>query len=114
MSAKMKEIVNRFVSEVMEIAQEEAASSLREKITEEFRNAIADGSIPFKRKKTKRASILRQCPIAGCEAVAAPRWGMVCKEHRDSCSRDQILEARANATKEGGIWHKPNPAKKAS
>lgn len=113
MSAKIKEVVDRFVFEVIQIAQEEAVESLRDQISDEFRSAIADGTIPFKRKKSKRPSVLRPCPIDGCGQIAAPRWGMVCKEHRDSCTREQILEARANAVKVGGIWYRPKNDKKA-
>lgn len=111
-SERVQEIVDRFRAELLEALEQEAAENFQGRL-----RAVLDGApgeilaaSPTKRRKTTKGyTVLRPCPIDGCTKIAAPRYQMVCKEHSDTLSREEILVARDNAVKPGGVWadHKP-------
>ncbi|MHC4930203.1 MAG: hypothetical protein ACYTFU_11155 [Planctomycetota bacterium] len=110
-SKKIQEVVDRFVAEIVGIAEDEALDRVQKRLGEAL-------SVPVKlpkvkrRKSTKGRSILRPCPIKSCKRTAAPRWQMVCQEHSESLSREEILLARDVADKPGGVWFQSKKWKK--
>lgn len=107
-SKKIQDIVDRFVADIMAAAEEDALESIQERLgiaLTETRTGRS-GKTFKRRKSTKGKSILRPCPIKGCKNTAAPRYQMVCKEHSESLSREEIVVARDKAEKPGGIWYK--------
>ena len=108
-SKKVQNIVDKFVADILEAAEESALDRLQETLGD----ALAGRVIPKRRKSAnKRKSILRPCPVKGCKHVAAPRYQMVCKEHNASLKREEILIARDIAEKPGGIWYEMKHGKK--
>ena len=100
-SKKLQDIVDRFVAEIVQIAEEDAMDRIQERLGE-----VMSAPVKVKRRKsTKGRSILRPCPIAGCKETAAPRYQMVCKEHAGKLKREEILIARDKADKPGGVWY---------
>jgi len=113
-SKRVQEIVDRFVAELTAAAEEDAAASLQDRLRGVLGGSVKDLAPVKRRKTTKGYTVLRPCPIAGCKETAAPRFGMVCKGHGASLSREDILMARDNAVKPGGIWFNLKPGKKVA
>jgi hypothetical protein len=107
---RVQEIVERFVAELVEACEQDASESIQTRLREALGTAakdlapIAPNTKLKRRKTTKGYSVLRPCPIPGCENIAAPRHQMVCKKHGQELTREEIVVARDNANKEGGIW----------
>jgi hypothetical protein len=112
-SKRVQDIVDRFVADLMSVANEEAVVSLQDRL----RGILGGAAVPAvsaapavirrrrrRRKTTRGYTVLKPCPIPECKETAAPRWGMVCKGHGATLSREDILVARDNANKPGGIW----------
>jgi hypothetical protein len=114
-SEKIRSIVEKFVADILEAADEVAVNDLNEKVREFVGAAPGDLTLkPIKRRKTTKGyTVLRPCPIPGCKETAAPRWGAVCKGHKD-LPREEILVARDNAAKPGGVWFDLKPRRKVS
>ena len=112
-SKRIQEIVDRFVTELVAVSEEEAAEALQDRLRDMLGGAVKTESLlPAKRRKTTKGyTVLRPCPIPGCKKVAAPRYQMVCKDHSTELSREEILVARDNAQKEGGVWFGLTPGK---
>ena len=109
-SKKLQKIVEKFVADVVAVAEEEAL----ENIQEQLGLALTGKVTKVKRRKSpshKGKSILKPCPIDGCKNTAAPRYQMVCKKHSD-LPREKILLARDKAEKPGGIWYEIKHGKK--
>jgi hypothetical protein len=116
--------MERYAVELAQAAEQDAAEALQMRLREAFgpdvkslfsvpvASTVAIGS-GKRRKTTKGYSVLRPCPIPECKETAFPRHGMVCKTHKD-LPREQILVARDNAVKEGGVWHGLKAGRKAS
>lgn len=103
-SKKLQKIIDKFVADIVGAAEEEAMDRIQERLGNALSGRVVSG---VKRRKSSRRgkSILRPCPIEGCKGTAAPRYQMVCKEHNESCSREEIVIARDIAERPGGIWH---------
>jgi len=112
-SKKLQEIVDRFVAEIIEIAEDEALDNVQKRLGEALSLPVKLPKIK-RRKSTKGRSILRPCPIKGCKETAAPRWQMVCQEHAGKLSREEILIARDIADKPGGVWFQSKKWKKTA
>lgn len=108
-SKKIQKIVDKFVSDIMEAAEDSALDKIQETLGE----AMAGRMVTRKKSAKKGKSILRPCPIKGCKGTAAPRYGMVCKKHSE-LERGEILLARDIAEKPGGIWYEIKHGKKKS
>lgn len=119
-SKRIQEIVDRFVAELSAAAEEDAAMALQDRLRGVLGVSVGDAGSPrkaavFKRRRTTKGyTVLRPCPIAGCKETAAPRFGMVCKGHGASLSREDILMARDVAAKPGGIWFGLKAGRKVS
>ena len=118
-SKRVQEVVSRFVAELAEAAERDAAEAIRDQLRGVLgasqRNATERDSAPVKRRRTTKGySVLRPCPIPGCSGTAAPRYGMVCKPHSQTLTREEILVARDNANKPEGIWYHLKPGRRAS
>lgn len=115
-SKRVQEIVDRFVTELMSVAGEEAADALQDRLRGVFGAGLQEPQPIKRRKTTKGMSVLRPCPVPDCKETAAPRYQMVCKGHNETLSREEILMARDSAVKPGGAWFElaPRPVKKAS
>jgi len=110
-SRRIQEIVDRFVAEIQVASEEEAAEALHDRLRDVLGSTAGLELAPVKRRKTTKGyTVLRPCPIPGCGKVAAPRYQMVCKGH-STLPREEILVARDNATKEGGVWFDLTPGK---
>lgn len=110
-SKRIQEIVDRFVSELTAASEEEAAEALQSRLRDALGAVSGAETVVVKRRKTTKGyTVLRPCPIPGCKKVAAPRYQMVCKGHSD-LPREEILLARDNANKEGGVWFDLTPGK---
>jgi len=123
-SKRIQEVIDRFVEELMVVCEQEAVETIQNRLRDAFGpNVAVQASAPAappaakRRRSTKGYSVLRPCPIPGCKdpetgepRIAAPRHGMVCKFHSD-LPREEILLARDNAAKEGGIWFDLKPVK---
>lgn len=103
-SKKLQEIVDRFVAEVVQVAEEEAMDAIQERLGKALGSSIDLPKVK-RRKSTKGKSILKPCPIKGCKETAAPRWMMVCKNHKEKLTREEIVIARDVASRPGGIWN---------
>jgi hypothetical protein len=103
-SKKLQDIVDRFFTEVGQLAEEEAVDRIQERLNGALSTSVKIQKVK-RRKSTKGRSILRPCPITGCKETAAPRYQMVCKEHSESLDREVILLARDVADKPGGVWY---------
>jgi len=114
-SKRVTEIINRFVAELTEAAEEDAAEALQERLRGVLGSSAKDLPPTKRRKTTKGYSMLRPCPVPECKEVAAPRYQMVCKGHSQTLTREEIVVHRDNAVKEGGVWFNLNlkPTKKA-
>jgi hypothetical protein len=102
-SKKIQKIVDKFVADIVAVAEAEAMDVIQARLGK----ALSGPVVPkVKRRKSSRKgkSNLKPCPIKGCKETAAPRWMMVCKEHKESCTREQIVLARDVAERPGGIW----------
>ena len=53
------------------------------------------------------------CPVKGCTNLAAPRHGMVCKDH-ETLPKDEKALLRIHAREKGGVWHKEEKKTKAA
>lgn len=103
-SKKLQDIVDRFVADVVQIAEEEAVDRIQERLGDALSASVKIQRVK-RRKSTKGRSILRPCPIKGCKETAAPRYQMVCKGHSETVKREEILLARDKADKPGGVWY---------
>ena len=113
-SKRIQEIVDRFVTELTAAAEDDASSALQDRLRGVL-GASAKYLVPIKRRKTTKGyTVLRPCPIPGCRETAAPRWMMVCKGHCETLAREDILVARDNANKPGGLWYDLKPGRKVS
>jgi hypothetical protein len=119
-SKRIQEVVERFVAELTQAAELDAAENiqlrLREALGPDAKSLVSVSAVAIgtgkRRKTTKGYSVLRPCPIPECKETAFPRHGMVCKTHKD-LPREQILVARDNAHKEGGVWFGIKAGRKA-
>ena len=102
-SKKLQKIIDRFVAEVVEIAEIEAMDKIRERLGAALTSPAPAPAVK-RRKSTKGQSTLRPCPIKGCKETAAPRFGMVCKAHKEKLTREEIVVARDVAKQPGGVW----------
>lgn len=106
-SEKIQDIVDRFVAEIVQAAEEEVLLRIREKL------GVVMTPVVTRRKSSKGKSRLKPCPIDGCKNRAAPRYRMVCKDHSEQFTKEEILEARRVAAEPGGLWYKaPAPPRK--
>lgn len=112
-SKKLQEIVDRFVAEIIEAAEDEALDNVQKRLGEALSAPLNLPKVK-RRRSTKGRSVLRPCPIKGCKETAAPRYQMVCKGHSDKLSREEILIARDIADKPGGVWFQSKKWKKKS
>lgn len=117
-SKRVQEIVNKFMAELIQAVEEEAAESLQDRLRDMI-GASAKAlpvklQVPKRRRTTKGYVMLRPCPVPECKEMAAPRYQMVCKGHSETLSREEIIVHRDNANKPGGVWHDLKPGKKAS
>lgn len=111
-SKRIQEIVDRFVTELQAASEEEAEASFAARLRSVLGSIAGVEVAPVKRRKTTKGyTVLRPCPIQGCKKVAAPRYQMVCKDHSHELTREEILVARDNAQKEGGVWFDLTPGK---
>lgn len=113
-SNRVQEIVSRFVAELTAAAEADAAEALQDRLRGVLGSSAKDLAPVKRRKTTKGYTVLRPCPIPGCKETAAPRWMMVCKGHCETLPREDILVARDNANKPGGIWADLKPGRKVS
>lgn len=119
-SKRVQEVVDRFVAELVEVCEKEAAENIQGRLRDALGANVVLPAVNVKRRKTTKGySVLRPCPIPGCKdpetgepRIANPRHQMVCEVHSKELPREQILLARDNAIKEGGIWFDLKPAKK--
>ena len=110
-SKRIQEIVDRFVVELTAASEEEATEALQARLRDALGAVTGAEEVTVKRRKTTKGyTVLRPCPIPGCDKVAAPRYQMVCRGHSD-LPREEILVARDNANKEGGVWFDLTPGK---
>lgn len=116
-SKRVQEAIDRLV----EVLQEEAAESIQGRLRDALGgNVVIPAVSQVKRRKTTKGyTVLRPCPIPGCKdpetgepRVASPRHQMVCEVHSKELPREEILLARDNAVKEGGVWFNLKPSKK--
>jgi hypothetical protein len=105
-SKRVQEVVDRFVVELIAVAKVDAAEEISNRLRGVFGGeAPAREVSPAKdRKTTKGYKVTRPCPIEGCGEIAVSRFGMVCKGHSETLSREEVLVARDNAKKPGGVW----------
>jgi hypothetical protein len=81
--------------------------------------AVAGVSSVAARSAAKKTRPKRLCPVPGCKNVAAPIFGMVCKDHKNvakSKIKKYRAERKGNATSTTGakpVATKPAAAKKA-
>lgn len=113
-SKRVQEILDRFTAELLEALEEEANGSLQERLRAVLGSAAKDLTPVKRRKTTKGYTVLRPCPIPDCKEIAAPRYQMVCKGHNETLTREEILVARDNANKPGGIWADLKPGRKVA
>jgi len=111
---RVQEVIDRFVAELVEVCEKEAAENIQSRLRDALGSEIALPPMTVKRRKTTKGySVLRPCPIPDCKDTAAPRHGMVCKKH-STLPREEILVARDNAVKEGGVWFNLKPGRKTA
>lgn len=116
-SKRVQEVIDKFVDELVAAAEQDALDSVRDRIRDSLGiniGLLVSSQASKRRKSTRRFSMARPCPIPGCDDIAYPRHGMVCKKHNAELSREDILVARDNANKPGGIWSNWKAGKKAS
>jgi len=110
-SDRIQKIVNKFVADIVEAVEGEVWETVRGRLGESLVGSMKPPKSK-RRKSTKKLSMIRPCPIDGCDKMAAPRYRMVCKDHSKKLSRRTILEARDKANRPGGIWYEMKHAKK--
>lgn len=103
-SKRVQEIVDRFAAELLVVLEEEASESLQERLRGVLGSSAKELAPIKRRKTTKGYTVLKPCPIPECKETAAPRHQMVCAHHSATLSREDILVARDNANKPGGVW----------
>lgn len=113
-----QKIVDQFVVDITEAIRGDVRQETAEEVQAKLQQfAVGFGVKPMKAKKAKKAKrkkakkaakkpTPRPCPVPGCTDAAYPRHQLVCKEHRDTLERGQILLHRDTADKPGGIWYK--------
>ena len=100
---RIADIVNQFVADITEAIQQES----NEKVQEELKKfAQGFGAKAMPRKTTKGRKMIKPCPVEGCKNNAAPRWRMVCREHCEKLTKDEIAAVRYKANQPGGIWYR--------
>jgi hypothetical protein len=117
-SKRVQEIVNKFMTELVQAVEEEAAESIQDRLRGVI-GATAKAlpikiAAPKRRRTTKGYVMLRPCPVPDCKEMAAPRYQMVCKGHSELLTREAIIIHRDNANKPGGVWHDLKPGRKVS
>ena len=113
-SKKIQDIVDRFVVELTDAAREDAAVALQDRLRGVLGSSTKIAPAVKRRKTTKGYTVLRPCPVPGCENIAAPRHQMVCKGHNETLTREEILVHRDHASKPGGIWYDLKPGRKVA
>ena len=103
-SNRIQKLVDKFVADIVEAAEEDALDTLQERLGDALSGRVV-AKVKRRRSSNKGKSILRPCPVKGCKETAAPRYQMVCKEHSESLTREKIVVIRDKAERPGGIWY---------
>lgn len=80
------------------------------KVRNDFDDLFSQDDVPVKKPRKRRAKQL--CPVPGCKGLAAPYFGMVCKNHKD-VGKSKIAAYRKQR-KAAKISSKKTSAKKTS
>ena len=119
---KLQNALDEFVTAIVGIAEETAQHTLAAR-AKELGMVRHSGRKPMATKPAnknatvsstwRKRAMNKPCPVVSCDGRAAPRYGMVCKEH-STLSKAKKNAIRFEANQPGGKWAtEPAPNKAA-